>query len=103
MARFPVKVSVEIDEAVFKNVVERGEALKFVNALPKVVAEQVQVAVANQLAKGAAGGFSIGFEIDDEYGTGPHGPKIPWPRKFLLVEQMRVVVKEVLKEQGLIR
>jgi hypothetical protein len=102
MAKFPVKIHVEIDEAVIKQAIERGETLKLIDSMPKVVAEQAQVALANQLAKGAAAGFSFNFEIDDEYGTGPHGPRIPWPRKFGLAEQLRVVVKDVLKEQGLI-
>lgn len=99
--KFPIRINLEFDEALIKHVVGKGEALLFVDRLAKAAAEQIQVEVANHLARGARGGLVVGFELDDKYGTGPRPRLIPWPKGSLLSEQLRVIVKDELKAKGL--
>jgi len=79
----PVTIKVDIEYEGLKRVVEEGRLMEFVNAFSTLASEHIKVQVVEQLARAGVGlqklgesvSISIGFDVDDPYGTPPK----PWP------------------------
>jgi hypothetical protein len=66
-------ITLEIDPAVLKRVVEAGKVTEFLDAMPALVAGNIKAQIVEHLVSGSAG--KAIFTFDDDFGTGPH----PWP------------------------
>ncbi|MFX0183066.1 MAG: hypothetical protein ACFE95_08300 [Candidatus Hodarchaeota archaeon] len=100
--KWPVTLSVDIEHKGLKRVVEEGRLMEFVHAFSSLAGEYIRVQLVDELAKAGVGltkiekdfSIDIGFNIDDDYGTGP--PK-PWPKVIVsaaMEQELRNIVRQ---------
>ncbi|HWP96447.1 MAG TPA: hypothetical protein VN426_06320 [Syntrophomonadaceae bacterium] len=102
---YPVTLKVEIDHQGLKKLVEQGRLMEFVTVFPSLASQHIRAQVVDHVAKAAVGAtqanqnvsISVGFDIDDDFGTPPH-KHWPWWR-FELGEALEQVLSEAITQK----
>jgi len=107
--KFPVNLTVTIEPASLKKIVEGGRLAEFVDAFSVLASAHIQSEIINHVATGSVGGLTITRGFDDEpgFGNGPH--HWPYPkgifedvlRERAKVETDKVVEKTAAKAAGM--
>ena len=89
--KLPVNLTVQIEPASLKKIVETGHLAEFLDAFSALAAAHIQSEIINHVATGSAGGLNITRGFDDEPGYG-NGPR-HWPYP-------RGIFEDVLRERA---
>ena len=103
--KLPVYITVRIEPAGLKQVVEQGRLMEFVSTVSSLTAEHIQAQVVNQIASAGVGigstsggiSFSVNFDTEPGYGTPPR--HWGWP-KTLLGEAINQELLSVRQQTG---
>ncbi len=99
--KFPVTLTVNIEPASLKKIVESGRLAEFVDAFSTLASAHIQSEIINHVATGSIGGLTItrGFDDDPGYGTGPH--HWPFPRGIfedVLRERAKIDIARIVEK-----
>ena len=98
--RHPINLSLTIEPASIKKIVEQGRLMEFADALSTLAAAHIKAELVDKVAKAGSGAFSVvvGFDDDDRYGTPPK--PWPWPRGIWEDALREVAIKDVVQRYG---
>lgn len=99
--KLPVNLTINIEPASLKKIVETGRLAEFMDAFSTLAAAHIQAEIINHVAAGTLGGISITHGFDDEpgYGNGPH--RWPFPKGIfedVLRERAKLEATKVIEK-----
>jgi hypothetical protein len=98
--RHPINLTLTIEPASIKKIVEQGRLMEFADALSTLAAAHIKAELVDKVARAGSGAVSVivGFDDDDRYGTPPR--PWPWPKGIWEDALREVAIKDVVNRYG---